>query len=168
MNKQDCQESLRHAEKEWGKLKTRLDECANHLSDAEKKLNEAAYDRQKCDACLLELEEAYEQIDKLKKERDELFKFKKYIRHPDVWIENALDPLAKFLGEFSDLLGLEAQANHQRRLEDPVELVREWAHKLYQLLSRHPGEAERKEAEVYLVALWHWIRLEEIIARFEE
>ncbi len=167
MNKQGCQESLRHAEKEWEKLKTRFDECNDHLSDAERRLNEDAYIRKKYDACRLELEEAYEQINRLKKECKELLAFKKYIRHPNVWIENALYPLAKSLSEFHDLLGTEAQSSRQSELEDSVKLVHEWAYKLYQLLSLHLGGEERKKAEIYLIALWHWVRLEEIIARFD-
>jgi len=162
-----CQEKLRYAERAWGELKQRLEQCEATLEKAEKELNKLTRANQEYQACCSNLEKTHELIAQLEKEKGELLKFKRYIRHPDVWIENATDPLAKALRAADATLKSKPLAAPTDGSIDPTNIVRTWAHKLYELTSSNINQSARKEIEIYLVALWYWVRFEEIVARFE-
>jgi len=163
----NCQERLEYANREWNKLKRRLEQCESALERAEKKILELALASREYAACRSSLEDAQEALAQLEKERDELLGLKRKVAHPDFWTEDVSYPLAAALAETSDVLLAKTPTGRVRRMKDPMRIVRSWAYKLYKLVSPELSESDRKEAEIYLIALWYWIRLEEIVARFE-
>jgi len=162
-----CKEKIDYFEKVWRSSKKQLQECRSALKQTENELSELIYEQRKKLACLEELEEARRQISYLESKIEELEQFKRYVTHPYNWIENVSDPLAKRLQEHSDLLGLSV-GKKGLSLKNPERLVRKWAHRLYKLVGDELEDRAMQEFEVYLIALWYWLRFKEVAARFEE
>jgi len=164
----DCQERLQFAEIEWKRLKQRFEKCECALKQAQQELNEVARTNQEYAACRSSLEEARNRIQALRRERDELLGFRRMVSHPDFWVEDVAYPLARALEKTGDILIAKTPVGRPRKAKDPTKIVRTWAYKLYKKVEPGLTESDRKEIETYLVALWHWVRLEEVRARFEE
>jgi len=164
----DCPKRLEFAEIEWERLKRRLAKCEFALMQAQQELNEVARTNQEYAACRSSLEEARNRIQALKRERDELLGFRRMVSHPDFWVEDVAYPLARALQEAGDILIAKTPTGRPRKTKDPIGIVRSWAYKLYKKVEPGLTKADRKEIETYLIALWHWVRLEDVRARFEK
>lgn len=168
MEDSDCQERLKFANIEWERQKRRLEKCESALAQVQQELNEVARTNQEYASCRSSLEEARNRIQALRRERDELLGFRRMVSHPDFWVEDVAYPLARALEEAGDILIAKTPTGQSRKTRDPTKIVRTWAYKLYKKVEPGLTESDRKEIETYLVALWHWVRLEEVRARFEE
>ena len=168
MEDSDCQERLKFANIEWERQKRRLEKCESALMQAQQELNEVARTNQEYEACRSSLEEAHSRIQALRRERDELLGFRRMVSHPDFWVEDVAYPLARALQEAGDILIAKTPTGRPRKTKDPIRIVRSWAYKLYKKVGPGLSESDKKEIEAYLIALWHWVRLEDVRARFEK
>lgn len=158
MTLEECQARLEHAEREWGKLRDLLEEKDSQLSWLSTL-------EQELQACAKERDKLKEDQTSLRAKVRVLEGFKRKVEHPSFWIEDVAYPLAERLRE------CEKVVLPKNGLAKPVEanlLARSWAERLPSLVQENPGPKERREIEALLIALWHWLRMQEVRSLFEE
>lgn len=151
---EECRRVLERAEQEWKRCRDEL-EAALKLVDEYTELELSVRElRQEKQALKVELEQ-------LKEENMRLAGFYRKVEHPDFWMESVAYPLAKRLREWQRALSLheaEGIPSHEA-----------WARRVLELVqATPPGRIARREIEALLLALWHWLRMQEVKASFEE
>ncbi len=161
MRLEECKKYLEHAEREWERLKKRLEEV-------EAELNRLTFDRGLLKECEDQREGLATKVRELEKVRDEFEQFKRKVRHPDFWLTEISEPLVDRLEEAWETLMVRTKSGRPRLQGDPQRLARIWAYRMYKLLGAPLEEKERQAIETFLVALWIWLRVETIAALYEE
>ena len=150
---EECQEVLKRAEREWKRCRDEL-KAAQQLVDEYAELELSVKELQNEN---LELQTELEQ---LREANVRLVAFRRKVEHPDFWVESVTYPLAKRLREWQRALRM--------REAEGVPSHEAWARRVLELVQASPGRADRREIEALLLALWHWLRLQEVKAAFEE
>ncbi len=158
MNVEDCRKKIELIEREWKRLH-------DELQTTRQALKELADAQQRWQVCAEERMRLKKELEDLRAKVQALEGFKRKVEHPGFWTEDVAYPLAERLRAWAEVLGVEEVAGVPRESGTPVE---HWAKRVLALVQAGPGRKERKEIEALLLALWHWLRLQEVQALFEE
>jgi len=153
MTFEDCQRLLKRAEEEWGR-------CRNELDAARRLVDECAELELEVKKLAEENASLRAELEDLRRENASLKVFRAKVRHPDFWGESVAYPLARRLRDWA------------RALAEPGPVgppaPDAWARRVLELAKPSPDREARRELEALLLALWHWLRLEEVRAALED
>lgn len=149
----ECRAVLERAEREWKRCRDEL-EAARRLVDEYAELELRVQELREQNRALRA------EIERLERANARLEGFRHKVEHPDFWMESVAYPLARRLREWQHALAGGGAGGA------PSPEV--WARRVLELVQAPSGQVARREIEALLLALWHWLRLQEVKASFEE